>query len=143
MSDIVSFHLAFKFTLNQLALLKQKIVRNNNQAFILNSFLKAVMERSKFKNKFNKERKVKNWSEEKHQHNSDFLKQFEKLYFNSLNVKVVTVNKIFWKTIKSFCTDKTETNNNIIITENNHTGRKDNQICQNSLKNMLKVSQST
>ena len=46
-------------------------------------------------------------------------KAVQKRYFNNVNVEDVTENKLFWKTIKPFFTEKTKTTNNIILTENN------------------------
>ena len=45
-------------------------------------------------------------------------------------MKDVTENKWFWKTIKSFFTEKNKTTNNIILTENNQTVREDKTIFQ-------------
>ena len=58
---------------------------------------KAIMKRSKLRNKFNKERNIEIWSEYKRQRNhcSNLLKQSKKRHFNSLNVKYVTENKKF------------------------------------------------
>ena len=42
----------------------------------------------------------------------------------------VTENKQFWKTIKPLFTEKKKAANNIILTENNQTVRKDKAICQ-------------
>ena len=90
------------------------------------------MKRSNLRNKFNEERNIKNWSEYKHQRKlcSNLLKQSRKRHFNNLNVKDVTENKQFQKTIKPFFTDKNKTTNNIILTENNQTVREDKMICQ-------------
>ena len=62
---------------------------------------KAIMKRSKLRNKFNEERNTENWSEYKHQRHlcSNLLKQSEKCHFKSLNVNDVTENKKFWKSI--------------------------------------------
>ena len=77
------------------------------------------MKRSKVRNKFNKGRNAKNWSDYKQQRNycSNLLKESKTNHFNNLNVKDVTENKRFWKTIKPFFTDKTNSIN-IILTEN-------------------------
>ena len=93
---------------------------------------KAIMKRSKLRNKFNKERNIENWSEYKRQRNlcSNLLKESKKCHFNNLNVKDVTENKQFWKTIKPFFTEKNKTTNNIILTENNQTVREDKTIFQ-------------
>ena len=63
MSDFESFHFTFKVVLNQFAPLKPKLIRNNNQSFITKSLRKAIMKRSKLRNKFNDERNIGNWSE--------------------------------------------------------------------------------
>ena len=69
---------------------------------------KVIMKIFKLRNKFNEERNVKNWSEYKRQRNlcSNLLKQYKKGHFKNLNVKDVTKNKRFWKTIKPFFTEK-------------------------------------
>ena len=50
-----SFHFAFNVILNQFAPLKQKLIRNNNQPFTTKTLRKAIMKRSKLRNKFNEE----------------------------------------------------------------------------------------
>ena len=93
---------------------------------------KAIMKRSKLKNKFNKERNAKNWSSCKQQQNycSNLLKESKTLHFNNLNVKDVTEKQHFWKTIKPLLTDKTKNSNNIILTENCQTIKEDEKICK-------------
>ena len=132
MSGFESFHFAFKVTLNELAPLKQKLIRNNNEPFMTKTLRKAIMKRSKLRNKFNKERNIENWSEYRRQRNlcSNLLKESKKRHFNNLNVKDVTENKQFWRTIKPFFPEKSKTTNNIILTENNQTVREDRKICQ-------------
>ena len=63
MSNFESFHFTFKVVLNQFAPLKPKLIRNNNQSFMTKSLRKAIMKRSKLRNKFNDERNIGNWSE--------------------------------------------------------------------------------
>ena len=96
------------------------------------TFCKAIIKRSELRNKLNEESNIKNRSKYKHQGNlcSNLLKQPKKRHFNSLNVKDVTDNKKFWKTIKPFFTDKNKTTNNIILTGNNQTVREDKAISQ-------------
>ena len=93
---------------------------------------KAIMKRSKLRNKFNEERNIENWSEYERQRNicSNILKQSKTRHFNNLNVKDVTETKQFWKTIKPFFTEKNKTTNHIILTENTQTLREDKAICQ-------------
>ena len=69
---------------------------------------KAIIKRSKLKNKSNEQRNVENWYEYKRQHNlcPNLLRQSKKRHFNNLNVKDITENKWFWKTIKPFFIEK-------------------------------------
>ena len=53
----------------QIAPLKQKLIRNNNQPFMTKILWKAIMKRSKLRNKFNDERNIENWFEYKPQCN--------------------------------------------------------------------------
>ena len=105
-SDFESLQFAFNVILNQFSPLKQKLIqpfnRNYNQPFMTKTLCKAIMKRSKLRNKFNEERNFENWSEYKRQRNlcSNLLKQSKKRHFNSLNVNDATENKKFWKTIK-------------------------------------------
>ena len=62
-SDFESFQFAFKVILNQFVSLKQKRIQNNNQPFMTKTLRKAIMKRSKLKNKFNEERNIENCSE--------------------------------------------------------------------------------
>ena len=41
----------------------------------------------------------------------------KKNYFNSLNIKKITDNKSFWKTVKSFLSNKSYTKNKITLNE--------------------------
>ena len=66
-SDFESFQFAFKVILNQFDPLKQKLIRNNNQLFMTKTLRKAIMRRSKLRNKFNEERNIENLSEYKRQ----------------------------------------------------------------------------
>ena len=95
------------------------------------TFRKAIMKRSKLKIKFIQERNGKHWSER------IGLKESKTRHFSNLNVKDVTKNKRFWKTIKPFFIGKTKNSktklknsNNSILTENFQTIREDEKICK-------------
>ena len=69
------------------------------------------MLRSKLKNKFNKERNHINWCNYKRQ------RKTMKEYFNSLNIKQVSGNKLFWKSVKPFFSDKGFNSSKITLVE--------------------------
>ena len=47
------------------------------------------------------------------------IKKDQKEFYNNLNVKYITENKLFWKTVKPSFTDKTLKNERITLVENN------------------------
>ena len=47
------------------------------------------------------------------------IKKDQKEFYNNLNVKCITENKLFWKTVKPSFTDKTLKNERITLVENN------------------------
>ena len=64
---------------------------------------KTIMVRSKLENKYNKSRTEENWVSYKKQRNFcvNLLRKTKKDYFNNLDIKNITDNKAFWKTIKA------------------------------------------
>ena len=81
---------------------------------------KAIMVRSKLKNKYNKNR-TENWDSYKKQRNFcvNLLKKTKKDYFNDLNIKNITDNKAFWKTIKPYFPNKGLNSSSLILSEKN------------------------
>ena len=63
------FYKVFLKELNKHAPLKKKVLRHNNNGFMTKELRKELMLRSKFKNKFNKERNDINWCNYKRQSN--------------------------------------------------------------------------
>ena len=47
------------------------------------------------------------------------LRKTKKEFYNNLNVKYITENKLFWKTVKASFTEKTLKDERITIVENN------------------------
>ena len=69
---------------------------------------KKIMLRSKIKNKFNKETNHIKLCNYKRQRNRclSILRKTKKEYFNSINIKQVSENKLFCKNIKPFFNEK-------------------------------------
>ena len=83
---------------------------------------KEIMLRSKLKHKFNKERNHINWCNYKRQFNHclSILRKTKKEYLNSLNIKQVSDNKLFWKGVKPFFNDKGSNSSKITLVEENN-----------------------
>ena len=80
------------------------------------------MIRSKPKNKFNKERSHINWCNFKRQRNRwlNILRKTKKEYYDNLNIKQVSDNKLFWKSIKPFFSYKGPSSSKITLVEGNY-----------------------
>ena len=94
----------FQEILNKIAQVKVKVLCFNNNAFMTKSLRKAIMLRSRLKNNFNKQRYDENWDNYKKQKNFcvKLLRQTKEKYFSDINVRSISDNKKFWKTIKPF-----------------------------------------
>ena len=90
--------------LNQHAPRKKKYVRGNNKRFMNKALSKAIMQRTKLRNKFLKDPSAENKFSYNKQRNWCIspLRKEKKKYFANLNKKDITDNKIFCQTIKPF-----------------------------------------
>ena len=102
------FKYIFMNNLNSHAPLKEKTVRGNNAPFMNKALSKAIMTRSKLKNKFNNFPTKENELLYKKQRNFcvNLLKRVKKDYYNNLDTNIFKDNKTFWKIIKPFFSDK-------------------------------------
>ena len=80
----------------------------------------AIMLRSKLRNKFLKSRSNKDREAYKKQRNLcvSLLRQNKKDYFETLDMKSVTDNKMFWKTVAPLFSNKSKASNKITLSEN-------------------------
>ena len=120
--SFVEFEKVFLKELNKHAPLKKKILRHNNNVFMTKELRKEIMLRSKLKNEFNKERNHINWCNFKRQRYCclSILRKTKKEYFNNLNIKQVSDNKLFWKSVKPFFSDKASSSSKITLVEENN-----------------------
>ena len=116
------FEKVFLKELNKHSPLKKKLLRHNNNAFMTKELRKEIMLRSNLKNKFDKERNHINWCSYKRQRNRclSILRKTKKEYFNSLNIKQVSDNKLFWKIVKPFLSGKGSNSSQITLVEENN-----------------------
>ena len=119
--DYSQFHEIFLKTLDAIAPIKKKILRFNHNPFMSKALRKAIMVRSKLKNKYNKNRTEENWDSYKKQRNFcvNLLRKTKKDYFNDLNIKNITDNNAFWRTIKPYFSNKGLNSSSVILSEKN------------------------
>ena len=113
--DYSQFHEIFLKTLDAIAPVK----KNNHNPFMTKALRKAIMVRSKLKNKYNKIRTEENWGSYQKQRNFcvNLLRKTKKYYFNDLDIKNITDNKAFWKTIKPYFSNKGLNSSSLILSE--------------------------
>ena len=116
--------------LDKYAPLKFKYIRANNSPFMTKDLRKAIMLRTKLRNKFNKERTASSSLNYKRQRNvcSSLLKKTKREYYGNLNPAFISDNKKFWKTVKPFFSDKVITSDNIALLENGDISEDDNEV---------------
>ena len=103
------------------------------------------MLRSRLKNNFNKQRSDENWDNYKKQRNFcvKVLRHTKEKYFSDVNVKSISDNKKFWKTIKLFFSNKGLNTNNMMLVEDNEIVREE-EIIANIMNNyFINITQDT
>ena len=91
---------------------------------------KAIMVRSKLRNKFLKSRSEEDRKAYNKQRNMcvRLLKKTKRSYFSILNTKRVVDNKKFWKTVKSSFSDKSNNFESIMLVQNDSIVSNDNEV---------------
>ena len=99
--NISIFHNVCIEVLEKYAPEKRKYIRANQANFMDSKLKHAIMLRSKLRSKFLKSKSNKDREAYKKQRNlcGSLLRQNEKDYLETLDIKSVTDNKMFWKTV--------------------------------------------
>ena len=86
-----------------------------------NEISKAIMTRTRLRNRFLKNRSNRNRDLFRKQRNLcvTLLRKSKKDYFSNLNEKQITDNKRFWKTVKPFLSNKVQSSERINLTDEN------------------------
>ena len=107
---------------------KQKFVRGNHLPFMNKTLSKAVMHRTRFRNKYLRNKTDENKRKSKKQRNYcvSLLRKTKREYYSNLDVKNITDNKTFWKTVKRFLSDKVTSTQKITPIENDKIVKNDN-----------------
>ena len=105
--------------LDHYAPIKDRYVRANNSPFMNKTLAKAVMTRSRLRNRFIQnpipENKT-NYTKYRNYCTGLFRKE-KKSYYNNLDIKRVTDNRLFWKTVGPLFSDKHFSSKKIILVE--------------------------
>ena len=94
-------------------------MRANDKPFMTPALRKAIMLRTRLRNRYNKDQTVENWNKFRKHRNScvKLFRREKRNYYNNLDISLVTDNKKFWKTVKPFFSDKLQSKNKIVLIE--------------------------
>lgn len=118
--NFTAFHGILCQVLDKHAPIKKKCLRANNSPFMTKQLRKMIMNRSRCKNSFSKNKTVENWEKYRRLRNEcvKLTKKAKREYFDNLSLSDITDNKNFWKTVKPYFTNKQNKNPKIILVEN-------------------------
>ena len=122
--------------------LKKKILGHNNNRFMTKELIKAIMLRSKLKNIFNIDKTHFNWQKYKRQRNFclNVLRKTKKQYFTKLNVKNIAENKLFWKNVKPYFSDKGSNSTKITLVEKDMIITDEKKIANITIKHFISIT---
>ena len=105
---------------------------------------KAIMHRSKLKSIYSKKRTDVNWANYKKQRNFcvTLLRRTKKEYFQNLNVKYLSDNKKFWKTIKPYFSNKGLNSNKMLLKEKGKLVSDEKQLASIINKFFIRITKS-
>ena len=138
------FDQIFFNVLDKHAPMKWKLLRANHSSYISKPLRKAIMRRSHLEKVYYKNKSEKSFKAYKKQKNfcSRLYKKERKWFFNSLNPSFVTDNKLFWKTIKPFFSNKGNYRSQIKLVEKDEEWQ-DNDLIAKELNKFFKNVAST
>ena len=122
-AGLVEFISTVLSVLDKHATIKRKYIRANNSAFMTKELKVAIMQRSKLRQKFLKERT----NDSKHLCNKQrnlcvsLLQKTKVDYFKQVNNKVISDNKKFWQTTSPLFSEKAFRKETIILKDCNRT----------------------
>ena len=131
-SSLEEFDDTYLRILNKHAPIKTKTVRINQAPYMTKTLRKAIMRRSALKNKFYKDKTPTAERMYKKQKNfcSRLYKKERRKFYNNLDIKKFTDNKMFWKTVKPFLSDKGNSSKKINLVEGDTIVSEDSEVAE-------------
>ena len=142
-------HVSFKIlkesvniTLDKHAPLKKRYVRANLSPFMNKKLSREIMKRSRLRKKFlntksDIDRKAYN---KQRNYVVSLLRNEKKNFYSSLDTKVVTDNRTFWKTVKPLLSEKVTKHSKINLVEDDKIISRDDQIAKKFSEYFINIS---
>ena len=143
-AELVEFTITVLSVLDKHAPIKRKYIRANNSAFMTKELRAAIMQRSKLRQKFLKERT----SDSKHLYNRQrnlcvsLLRKTKGDYFKQLNNKVISDNNKFWQTISPLFSKKAVRKETVILKDSNRTVTNNRELAETFNTFFSKITQN-
>jgi hypothetical protein len=130
--DYNIFNINFLKVLNRHAPQKQRYVRSNQSKFMDKELNKAVMKRSRLRNKFIKEKTQASKEAYTKQRNvcTGMVRKKKTTYFSNLNTRDITDNRSFWKTVRPLFSDKSSGGGKITLIEGDDILSQDTKVAK-------------
>ena len=124
------FKITFLNVLNKFAPLKKKYLRANHSRFVNKELNKAVIQRSRLRYEYLKDKTRVARIAYKKQRNVcvSILRKCKKYYYENLDTKNATVNIKFWGTVKLLFSNKVRSNTYITLNEDKKLIKNEYQI---------------
>ena len=118
--------------LNYYAPIKERHIRANNSPFMNKVLAKAVMTRSRLRNKFTRNPTPENRTNYTKYRNycTALFRKEKKSYYNNLDLKRITDNRQFWKTVGPLFSDKHFSSQKITLVEGEEIISNDGDIAE-------------
>ena len=126
------FHENSVISFNKHAPIKRKHICASETPFMTKDLHKAIMKISKLRSKFLKSRNLSDRKNYTSQRNlcKKLLKNTKRTYFNNLDIRKVTDNRKFWKTVVPLFSNKFLKSEKINLTEGNKAISNDDELCR-------------
>ena len=124
------FEEEFLKVLNKHAPLKRKFIRANHVPYMTKNLRKTIMKHSQLENKYISSCTVENINKNKNHKKfcSKLYKKERKKFYSQLDIKNITDNKLFWKTMKPFLSDKCTYASKISLVHNDNVISDDQEL---------------
>ena len=120
---------------------KMKYIGSNNCNFMTKELRKAIMNRSKLRNKFLKTRNKESRRRFNRERNFcvSLLRKTKRRFFGKLDHKVVSGNRKFWKTVGPLFSEKAFHKESIILNNNNKNSSNNEELAETFNKHLSKI----
>ena len=126
------FETIFIHLLDFFAPMKTKYIRANNGSFMNKTLSKAVMTRSRLRNKFLKDPSDVNKNNYKKQRNycTNLFRSEKRKFYDNIDISLITDNKTFWKTVKPLFSEKHFGKKKVILVEGENIISNDKEVAE-------------